>query len=472
VPICGAFFKRVKKSEWDFDDVETTHRTPEDHMQTGSIEGFSDRTGATHPDANQLPGTGITTSRQPTALLCEPRVEGHHLVWLRFITEDLLEAGWKLTLALDTRPESMERIRKRLDRLLDRVQVIPVWNVAGRGASGRVAESIAQRLARTGAELAFLDTFDEIASSLLRRAAFGRMPPATLRGRVGGIYLRPRFLAGTGFSPNHLLKALGFARLMRGGWFSHLLFLDPSLQGICQARYPQTPVATLPDPFPDNFAADAAEARRRLEIPEGRRVLLFYGGPYRRKGLHLAVEAMVGLPADTPALLLCAGQHDPDPIVEQGLNALAAQGRARIINRYIFEEEEKQLFAASDAVLLPYINHFGGSAVLTRAVGAGRMVIASDEQLVGRTVRENRLGLLFKSGDAAALRETINQALAAAPEQWQRWWAGAAEYAPQCSRAVFRSSLLESFAAARTKFLNSRRPFERQYLLEPEPRRT
>jgi glycosyltransferase involved in cell wall biosynthesis len=413
----------------------------------------------------------MNTSRQPTALLCEPRVEGHHLVWLRFITEDLLDADWKLTLALDTRPEPMERIRTRLGQLLGRVQVIPAWDAAGHRTNEQSVESITKQLAQAGADLAFVDTFDEIASSTLRRAAFGRMPPATLRGRLGGIYLRPRFLQGTGFSLNSLLKALGFARLMRKGWFSHLLFLDPSLKEICQARYPRTPVFALPDPLPDNFTADGAEARRGLEIPEGRRVLLFYGGPYRRKGLHLVVEAMIRLPVDTPALLLCAGQQDPDPNVKRGLNTLAAQGRARIIHRYIFEEEEKQLFAASDAVLLPYINHFGGSAVLARAVGAGRMVIASDEQLVGRVVRENRLGLLFKSGDAAALRETISQVLAAAPEQWERWWAAAAEYAPQCSRAVFRSSLLESFAAARSKISNSRPP-EWQYLLEPEPRRT
>ena len=31
-------------------------------------------------------------------LIYEPRIEGHHLSWLRFITEDFLSAGLRLTL--------------------------------------------------------------------------------------------------------------------------------------------------------------------------------------------------------------------------------------------------------------------------------------------------------------------------------------------------------------------------------------
>ena len=48
-------------------------------------------------------------------LIYEPSVEGHHVGWLRFITDDLLNAGFQLTLALDTRPEAMKRITKKLD---------------------------------------------------------------------------------------------------------------------------------------------------------------------------------------------------------------------------------------------------------------------------------------------------------------------------------------------------------------------
>jgi hypothetical protein len=381
-------------------------------------------------------------------LIYEPRTEGHHLVWLQFVVEDLLSAGWRLTLAVDDRPESFNRIRKRLGTLLEKVTVLSVWEPSGRRLGGGGAAAVAECFRRAEAEIVFLNTFDEIASSLLRNAAVGRMPPAALRGRMGGIYLRPRFLADHGFSLNHWLKTRGFARLMNGGWFNQMLFLDPWIQERCQGCFPQMPVDCLPDPCPDDFAGDPLEARKVFEIPDGRKVLLFYGGAYRRKGLHLAVEALLGLPKDSPGFLLCAGQQMSDPGIVRGLETLVAQGRARVVSRYIFEAEEKLLFAASDIVLLPYIKHFGNSAVLSRAGGAGKMVIASDEELVGRLVRKHNLGLLFPSGDAAAFRQSMEHALNARPDELAQWQAAAFRYAQQSSRAAFRRVLLQSFAQA------------------------
>jgi glycosyltransferase involved in cell wall biosynthesis len=381
-------------------------------------------------------------------LIYEPRTEGHHLVWLRFVVDDLLSAGHRLTIAVDDRPESLERIRQRLGPVLEKVTVLSVWDKSGHRLGGNGANAVAECFSRSGAELVFLNTFDEIASPLLRNAAFGRMPPVSLRGRMSGIYLRPRFLADGGFSVNNWLKGVGFTRLIKRGWFSHMLFLDPWIQETCRKRYPQTPSFCLPDPCPDDFSGDRASARSHFEIPAGRNVLLFYGAAYRRKGLHLAVEALLGLPVDSSAFLLCAGQQMDDPLIQRGLTTLVAQGRAKVISRYIYEAEEKQLFAASDIVLLPYIKHFGNSAVLSRAGGAGKMVIASDEELVGRLVRKHNLGLLFPSGKASAFRQVIVQALAAGPAERALWQAAALRYAERSSRAEFRRILTQSFAAA------------------------
>lgn len=392
--------------------------------------------------------TSPLTNSGKHLLIYEPRTEGHHLVWLRFVVDDLLSAGWRLTLAVDDRPESFERVRKRLGPSLEKVTLLSVWDKSGNRLGGSGANAVAECLAKSGADRVFLNTFDEIASPLLRSAAIGRMPPAGLHGRMGGIYIRPRFLACRRFSVNEWLKAAGFARLMKNGWLSHLLFLDPWIREACQTCFPQTPVFYLPDPSPDDFAADGAKARSHFEIPAGRKVLLFYGGAYRRKGLHLALEALLALPPDSPAFLLCAGQQMDDPLVQKGLTTLAAQGRAKVISRYIYEEEEKLLFAASDIVLLPYIKHFGNSAVLSRAGGAGKMVIASDEELVGRLVRKYNLGLLFPSGDAAAFRRSIGQALEAKPEELALWQAAAFRYAQQSSRAEFRRILTQSFLPA------------------------
>ena len=52
----------------------------------------------------------MSKSSQPHILIFETRVEGHHLSWLRYITEDLLIAGFKLTLVVDWWPEVKELI--------------------------------------------------------------------------------------------------------------------------------------------------------------------------------------------------------------------------------------------------------------------------------------------------------------------------------------------------------------------------
>src|SRR6185437_17084608 len=106
------------------------------------------------------------------------------------------------------------------------------------------------------------------------------MPPYGLRGRLGGIWHRPRFLGSSGFSPNQRLKALGFARLLRGGWFSQIMLLDPYLQANFKQREPAAPAFFLPDFFLADFAADRATARRAIGLPNDRRVFLFYGGCY------------------------------------------------------------------------------------------------------------------------------------------------------------------------------------------------
>jgi glycosyltransferase involved in cell wall biosynthesis len=386
--------------------------------------------------------------KAPTLLLYEPRTEGHHLAWLRLITEDLCSAGYRLTVAADLRPATEAKLRDHLGNFYDAVTWFNAYDANGRRHLGGNAESVAYCLEQSGAENVFLCTLDEIASACWRRAAFGFLPPASLRGRMGGIYHRPRFMAAPRWSPNRLMKESGFRRLLRQGWLRQMVFLDEFLVRDCQAEYPGHPIFFLPDPCLDMGGGEAADARRQLEVPLDRRVFLCYGTGARRKGLHLVVEAFLKLPSDAPAFLLCVGRQTLDQRTAAGLKQLEAKGRARLINRYVSMAEEKLCFAACDLVLLPYVGHFGISAVLSQAMAANKPVIASDEQLLGRLVREHQPGLLFRSGDATALRQAIQNGLAASAEDWSRWRTAARNYATQHSRAAFRDALLAALAPA------------------------
>ncbi len=126
---------------------------------------------------------------------------------------------------------------------------------------------------------------------------------------------------------------------------------------------------------------------------------------------------------------------------------MAAQNRALLINRYVSDDEEKLCFAASDVVLLPYLNHFGTSGVLSRAMSARKPVIVSDEQLLGKMTRERGLGLLFPSGDAKAFGSAMRQAIAFSPEEKAKFHEATCNYALRYSREVFREALVKSLPA-------------------------
>lgn len=377
-------------------------------------------------------------------LVYEPRTEGHHLGWLRFIVEDLLAANYRLSLAVDLRAAARGKLEDHLSGLIGQVSLLPTCDESGRRPFDGKAAAVAFCLQQSGAGRVFLAAFDEIASACWRRAAFGLNPPPALRGRVGGIYHRPRFLAAPRWSPNRVLKTAGFRKLLSGGWLGQLLFLDEYLLGSLREMFPGAPLYFLPDPCPERFGGDPAAARRQLEVPLDRRVLLFFGVGQRRKGLHLAVEAMRSIAPGESPFLLCAGRQNARGKIAHGLEQLAREGRARVLDRYVSTREEELCFSAADAVLLPYIHHFGTSGVLSRAMAAGKMVIVSDEQLLGRLTREHGLGLLFRPGEVAGLNACLRQATSMPIAELSRFSIAARAYAERYSRAAFRKALIGS----------------------------
>ena len=106
---------------------------------------------------------------------------------------------------------------------------------------------------------------------------------------------------------------------------------------------------------------------------------------------------------------------------------------------------EALCFCAADVVLLPYINHFGSSGVLSLAAGAGKMVVASDDGLVGRRVLEHKLGLLFSSGNTKSLGKSMSQAMSLSRSDRDQFHNSALEYALSCNREAFRKALLATF---------------------------
>lgn len=384
-------------------------------------------------------------SSQHHILIFEPRVKGHHLKWLRYITEDFLTAGFKLTLGVDWRPDHRKLIYHELSDLMEKITLLSVYNEAGKLRKGSKLSALADCFYESKARVAFVNNLDDIASYCLRRASVGIFPPNILQGRVSGIYFRPRFLLNPVWPPGNLIKSIGFNRLLKKQWFKNIYLMDEYLFSRIQNRPTDLSYHFLPDPWSGDFSRPKDQARSMLKIPLDKFVFLNYGIGDRRKGLHLVVRAMLEALKESRSFLLCAGQISKSNAICSGLDRLVALGRAQVMDRYVSDFEEALCFCAADTVLLPYVNHFGSSGVLSLAAGAGKMVIASDDGLVGRRVREHRLGLLFSSGDTKALGRSMSRAMSLSKSDRDHFHNSALEYALSCNREAFRKALLAPF---------------------------
>lgn len=384
-------------------------------------------------------------SSQPHILIFEPRIKGHHLKWLRYITEDFIGAGFKLTLGVDWKPESTRLIYNELSNLMEKIKILSIYNDAGKLRKGSKLKALADCFSESNAQEVFVNNLDDIVSHCLRRASVGIFPPKLLQGRISGVYFRPRFLLNPVWPPGNIIKTIGFTRLVKNQWFKNIYLMDEYLFSNIQDRLTDPSFHFLPDPWSGDFSQPKDQARKILKIPLDKFVFLNYGIADKRKGLHLVIRAMLEVSDDPRLFLLCAGQISKNSNIRNDLDKLEASGRAKVMNRYVSDVEEALCFCAADAVLLPYINHFGSSGVLSLAAGAGKMVVASDNGLVGKRVLEHRLGLLFSSGNTRALKNSMSQAMSLSQSDRDQFRNSASEYAMACNREAFRHALLAPF---------------------------
>lgn len=154
--------------------------------------------------------------------------------------------------------------------------------------------------------------------------------------------------------------------------------------------------------------ADRADARRRLGLADGERLALFFGHLRPYKGLETLLAAFERVATQLPdARLLVSGTPSmPTESLERRAARGALGGRVRFELRYLAPGEADLRFAAADLVVLPYLAA-SQSAVLARALGYARPVIASDVGGLAEMVRDGVTGRLVAPGEAGALAEAL-----------------------------------------------------------------
>jgi glycosyltransferase involved in cell wall biosynthesis len=148
--------------------------------------------------------------------------------------------------------------------------------------------------------------------------------------------------------------------------------------------------------------------------------VLFFGTMRRNKGVDVLLSAIARLAHRSDVRFVFAGRGFPD--VERAVRE-AAQRDPRIVieNGYIPTERKRELFAASDLVVLPYTEFTSMSGVLGDAYAHRLPAVVSDVGALGETVRADGTGWVVEPGDTQELATAIDRAFSERAE-----WATAA----------------------------------------------
>jgi len=152
------------------------------------------------------------------------------------------------------------------------------------------------------------------------------------------------------------------------------------------------------------------EARRRINLPENRIVLLTFGIVRKYKGLDILLEAISLLPQlNSKIFLVIAGEFwdNKEKYLTQ-IKDLDIGDRIRIEDRYLPDEVVAQLFSAADVLIAPYV---GGtqSGVINLGFGFGIPMIVSDKAAFGIPQKYRSLLTIVPAGYSRELARAIDE---------------------------------------------------------------
>jgi glycosyltransferase involved in cell wall biosynthesis len=184
---------------------------------------------------------------------------------------------------------------------------------------------------------------------------------------------------------------------------------------VSEFHIPDSKVSTIPFGINNtvpNTDLSSAEAKRRLDVSNGDKVMLFFGNITPYKGLEYLIAAFCELlEKDRSYRLLIVGRP-------KGPQSYWSDIRRTIVNRnigdrviekieYVPDEETELYFKAADALVLPYAHVFQ-SGVLFLGYNFGLPAIAADVGSLKNEIVEGKTGLVFRPQDPSDLASKID----------------------------------------------------------------
>jgi glycosyltransferase involved in cell wall biosynthesis len=162
-----------------------------------------------------------------------------------------------------------------------------------------------------------------------------------------------------------------------------------------------------PHPLYDHFGSkvDAENAKHKLDIPSGKKVVLFFGFIRDYKGLDLLIDAIVKL-NDEYVLVIAGEVYGSFEKYSQQIERRGIGNKISLHVRYISDDEVPLFFSSADVCVLPY-KSATQSGITSIAYHFYLPLIATDTGGLKETIRHNQTGLIVDSPDANLIAKAI-----------------------------------------------------------------
>ena len=202
---------------------------------------------------------------------------------------------------------------------------------------------------------------------------------------------------------------------------SHIIVHSQASKSILsdQYSYPARNISVIGHGIEPSITMSRSAAKEFLGFA-GRKVVLNFGYLHEKKGIEHLIRAMGRVTKAHPdSLLVIAGGPHVSHVARPNefryyVNKLTAavkeahaENNVLLRTEYIPDDLLPIYFSSADVVALPYVEQFGTSGVLARAMAAGRAVVATRVNPFFEIIENGVNGLLVDPGSPAQLSDAI-----------------------------------------------------------------
>lgn len=220
----------------------------------------------------------------------------------------------------------------------------------------------------------------------LHFSLYGRPLLGPLRGRPWVVHFHgPWALEGSAEGASRLSSMVRHHLIERPLYKAapRLVTLSRCFAGVLTDHYGVDPsrIRVVPggfDPHPFLACPDRAQARRCLDLPPDRPVLVCVRRLASRMGLENLLEAVARLRDQHPELLLLiAGKGPLRPVLEKRIDELALSGNVRLLG-FVPDEDLPLLYSAANLSVVPTVALEGFGLIVAESLATGTPVVASN----------------------------------------------------------------------------------------------